>query len=251
MGKLDGRVAFVTGGASGIGKAQAIRFGQEGATLVVADLDESGARAVADAITGAGGQAIGVRVDVTDDDSVAAAVSAALDAYGRIDILSNTAGMFDNFAQTLDTDRKLWDAVVAVNLTGIYTVTNAVLPHMIAAGGGVVLNIASGAGLRGGGGGAAYTSSKHAVVGYTRQLAAGYGRQGIRVNAIAPGLIDTPMVAHFSHDEDTQAGLRQQPAGRLGQPEDIAKAALFLVSDDADFIHAVTLPVDGGLIETL
>ncbi|MEN0135717.1 MAG: glucose 1-dehydrogenase [Rhodococcus sp. (in: high G+C Gram-positive bacteria)] len=251
MGKLDGRVALVTGGASGIGRAQAVLFAREGATLVVADRDAAGAHEVAAEIEGGGGKAVGVVMDVTDEDSVTAAVSVAVDAYERIDILSNTAGMFDNFAQTLDTDRKLWDAMLAVNLTGIYTVTNAVLPHMIAAGRGVIVNIASGAGLRGGGGGAAYTSTKHAVVGYTRQLSAGYGNQGIRVNAIAPGLIDTPMVASFSKDEDTLAGLLQQPAGRLGKPEDIANAALFLVSDDADFIHAVTLPVDGGLVETL
>ncbi|GCE45031.1 3-oxoacyl-[acyl-carrier protein] reductase [Rhodococcus wratislaviensis] len=251
MGKLDGRVALVTGGASGIGKAQAVLFAQHGATVVVADRDESGARVTAGVIEVAGGNALGVAMDVTDDDSVTAAVSAAMSSYGRIDILSNTAGMFDHFAQTLDTDRKLWDAMLAVNLTGIYTVTNAVLPHMITAGKGAIINIASGAGLRGGGGGAAYTSTKHAVVGYTRQLSAGYGKQGIRVNAIAPGLIDTPMVASFSKDEETLTGLRQQPAGRLGKPEDIANAALFLVSDDADFIHAITLPVDGGLVETL
>ncbi|MFJ8816569.1 SDR family NAD(P)-dependent oxidoreductase [Amycolatopsis thermoflava] len=251
MGKLENRVAFVTGGASGLGKAQAVRFAEEGAKVVVADRNEQGAMEVAGIITAEGGAAKGVAVDVTDADSVAAAVAAALDAFGRIDILSNTAGLFDQFKPTLDTDPATWDAVVAVNLTAVYTVTNAVLPHMIAAGRGVVLNIASGAGLRGGGGGAAYTSTKHAVVGYTRQLSADYGNQGIRINAIAPGLIDTPMVAHFSHDEDTLANLRRQPAGRLGRPSDVANAAVFLVSDDADFIHAVTLPVDGGLVETL
>jgi 3-oxoacyl-[acyl-carrier protein] reductase len=241
----------VTGGASGIGKAQAVLFAREGATLVIADRDEAGAREVAADIEAGGAKAVGVLMDVTDEETVTAAVSTGVNTYGRIDILSNTAGMFDNFAQTLDTDRALWNSVLAVNLTGMYTVTNAVLPHMIAAGKGSIVNIASGAGLRGGGGGAAYTSTKHAVVGYTRQLSAGYGRQGIRVNAIAPGLIDTPMVAAFSSDADTLAGLRQQPAGRLGKPEDIANAALFLVSDDADFIHAGTLPVDGGLVETL
>lgn len=251
MGKLDDRVALVTGGASGIGKAQAILFAQEGATVIAADLDEVGAREVAAEIEASGGRALGVAIDVTDEDVVAAAVSTVVHTYGRIDILSNTAGMFDDFTQTLDTNRKLWDLVLAVNLTGIYTMTNVVLPHMIAAGHGTIVNIASGAGLRGGGGGAAYTSTKHAVVGYTRQLSAGYGNQGIRVNAIAPGLIDTPMVASFSNTEDAVAGLRQKPAGRLGTPLDVANAALFLVSDDSDFIHAVTLPVDGGLVETL
>ena len=122
---------------------------------------------------------------------------------------------------------------------------------MLANGGGKVVMIASGAGLMGGGGGAAYTSTKHAVIGYTRQLAAGYGKQGIRANAIAPGLIDTPMVADISHTEETTTWLGTQPGQRLGRPEDIANAALFLVSDESDYIHAVTLPVDGGLISTL
>ncbi|WP_063043832.1 SDR family NAD(P)-dependent oxidoreductase [Nocardia pseudovaccinii] len=251
MGKLEGKVAFVTGGASGIGRAQAVRFAQEGARLVVADMDGAGAREVADRITSDGGKAVGVAVDVANEDAVAAAVSAAVDAYNRIDILSNTAGVFDHYAQTLEADRKLWDSVLAVNLTGLYLVTNAVLPHMLANGGGVVVNIASVAGLFGGGGGAAYTSTKHAVVGYTRQLSAGYGHQGIRVNAIAPGAIDTPMTANVSHTAEVQAWMQQQPARRLGTPEDVATAALFLVSDEADYIHAVTLPVDGGLAGTL
>lgn len=250
MARLVNKVAFITGGGSGLGRAQAQRFAKEGAAVIVADLNGEAAEAVAAEITGAGGKAMGLATDVTDAGSVAAAVAAALAAYGRIDILSNTAGAFDGFMQTLETSPELWDRVIAVNLTGLYIVTNAVLPQMIANGKGVVLNIASGAGLRGGGGGAAYTTVKHGVVGYTRQLSAAYGHQGIRVNAIAPGLIDTPMTAGFSHEQSAQAMVQAQPAGRIGCVEDIANAALFLVSDEADFIHAVTLPVDGGMVET-
>ncbi|MBP2297252.1 SDR family NAD(P)-dependent oxidoreductase [Azospirillum rugosum] len=251
MKRLEGKSALITGGASGLGRAQAIRFAEEGAAVAIADINAEKAHAVADEITSGGGTAIAVSIDVTDEKSVIAAVQSTINAFHRIEILSNTAGAFDNFAQSLDTSRELWDKIVAINLTSLYLVSNAVLPHMIANGRGVVLNITSGAGLRGGGGGAAYTSTKHGVVGFTRQLAAAYGHKGIRVNAIAPGLIDTPMVAHFSSDAGTKAGLSAKPAGRIGTAQDIANAALFLVSDEADFIHAVTLPVDGGLVEIL
>jgi 3-oxoacyl-[acyl-carrier protein] reductase len=251
MARLEGRTAFITGAASGLGKAQALRFAQEGARIVAADLNEKGAAETAAEIRQAGGEAIGVVIDVTDEASVAAAVQRGLAEFGLIDTLSNTAGMFDGFAQLLETDKRRFDRVLDVNLDGMFNVSKALLPHMIEHGKGVIVNIASGAGLRGGGGGIAYTASKHGVVGFTRQLAAAYGRDGIRVNAIAPGLIDTPMVADFSGTEETQAGLKAQPGGRLGRPEDIANAALFLASDEADFIHAVTLSVDGGLVDTL
>lgn len=250
MGRLEGRTAFITGAASGIGKAQALRFAQEGARIISADLNEEGAKATAAEIVAKGGQAIAVGVDVTDSDSVEAAVAAAIEEFGTIDTLSNTAGMFDQFVQLLETSRSAFDRVLDVNIDGMFNVTKALLPHMIETGKGVVVNIASGAGLRGGGGGIAYTTSKHAVVGFTRQLAASYGAEGIRVNAIAPGLIDTPMVADFSATEETQAVLLAQPSGRLGRPDDIANAALFLVSDEADHIHAATLSVDGGHVDT-
>jgi 3-oxoacyl-[acyl-carrier protein] reductase len=250
MARLEGRTAFITGAASGLGKAQAVRFAQEGARIVAADLNEEGAKATAAEIVAAGGTAIGTLIDVTDEDSVQRAVDAALEEFGTIDTLSNTAGMFDNFAQLPDTDREAFDRVLRVNLDGMFNVTRALLPHMIEQGRGVIVNIASGAGLRGGGGGIAYTTSKHGVVGFTRQLAAAHGGQGVRVNAIAPGLIDTPMVSAFSSDADTVAGLAAQPGGRLGRPEDVANAALFLASDEADFIHAATLSVDGGQVDT-
>lgn len=251
MARLQDRVAFITGAGSGIGRGQARLFANEGASVIVADLDGDKAEAVAQEVRASGGRAVAVTVDVTDTESVAAAVARGNDEYGVIDILSNTAGMFDDFAQSLDTPMTLWDKVVAVNLTSMLIVCNAILPQMMEKGAGAVVNIASGAGLRGGGGGAAYTSTKHGVIGFTRQLAVGYGPHGIRVNAIAPGLIDTPMVADFSSLPETHEGLAQQPAGRMGRVEDIAYAALFLVSDESDFIHAVTLPVDGGLINTL
>jgi 3-oxoacyl-[acyl-carrier protein] reductase len=251
MRRLDGKVALVTGAASGIGRAQALLFAREGARVIAADRDGAGAAQVVSEIESAGGSGLAVEMNVSSAESVRAGVGAATTAFGRIDILSNTAGLFDHYSQALDTSRELWDGLIAVNLTGVHLVTTAVLPVMLEHGDGRIVTIASGAGLRGGGGGAAYTSTKHAVVGYTRQLAAGYGKQGIRANAIAPGLIDTPMVADITQTSETQAWMATQPGQRLGRPEDIANAALFLVSDESDYIHAVTLPVDGGLVNTL
>jgi 3-oxoacyl-[acyl-carrier protein] reductase len=250
MSRLQGRTAFITGAASGLGRAQALRFAQEGARIVAADLNEAGAVATAEEITSGGGTAIGVRIDVTDPDSVAAAVATAIAEYETIDTLSNTAGMFDGYAQLAETEKALFDKVLSVNLDGMFNVTKALLPHFLERGRGIVVNIASGAGLRGGGGGIAYTTSKHGVVGFTRQVSASYGAQGIRVNAVAPGLIDTPMVADFSSGEAAEQMLRSNPGQRLGRPDDVASAALFLVSDEADFIHAATLPVDGGMVDT-
>jgi len=250
MQRLENRTALITGAASGIGKAQALRFAQEGARIVVTDLDGAGAKRVAQEITAAGGRAMATAMDVTDVESVAAAVRQGLDEYGVIDTLSNTAGYFDSFVQLGETDRALFDKVMGVNVTGIFNTTKALLPHMLANGKGVIVNIASAAGLRGGGGGIGYTTSKHAVIGFTRQLAAAYGGQGIRVNAIAPGLIDTAMVADFSRSEKLQARMAAKPAGRMGRVEDVSNAALFLVSDEADFIHATTLSVDGGGADT-
>jgi 3-oxoacyl-[acyl-carrier protein] reductase len=251
VARLQGRTAFITGAASGLGRAQALRFALEGARVIAADLDEPGAQRTATDIRAAGGEATAVHIDVTDEASVAAAVRAGLEEFEAIDTVSNTAGMFDGFTQLLEADRVGFDRVLAVNLDGMFNVSKALIPQMIERGGGVIVNIASAAGLRGGGGGVAYTTSKHGVIGFTRQLAAAYGRQGIRVNAIAPGLIDTPMIAEFVDTNAAQRGLRARPAGRLGRPEDIANAALFLVSDEADFIHATTLCVDGGQVDTL
>ena len=172
-----------------------------------------------------------------------------MEQLGRINILSNTAGLLDDTNQVLETSPELWDRVLATNLTGLFNTSKAFIPHMLRHGGGVILNISSGAGLRGGFGGAAYTASKHGVVGFTRQLAAAYGPQGIRAVGIAPGLIDTPMVSRFTSDPVFIERAARRPAGRIGTPEDIANAALFLVSDEASFIHGVTVPVDGGRSE--
>jgi 3-oxoacyl-[acyl-carrier protein] reductase len=245
--RLDGKVAFITGAASGIGRAQAIRFAREGASVIVADLTQAGVDAVVATITAEGGDALGVVVDITDEASVARGVDAAIAKYGRITTLCNTAGVFDELVQTLDTPRALWDKLLTVNLTGLFLMTNAVLPHLIDNGGGVVLNMASGAGLRGGGGGAAYTTTKHGIVGYTRQLSAAYSPQGIRSVALAPGAVNTPMIAAILQQSQQAQDIVASVAGPgIAEPEDIANASVFLVSDEAAFINGVILPVDSG-----
>jgi 3-oxoacyl-[acyl-carrier protein] reductase len=248
--RLEGRTAFITGGASGLGRAQAIRFAQEGAQVVVADLNEEGAKSVVAEIEAAGGEAIAVSLNVADAESVKTAVERAIERFGKIDVLSNTAGIFDGAAQLGDAALESFRKVFQVNVDGMFSVSKAVLPHMLELGKGSIINFSSNAGLRGGAGGIAYTTSKHAVIGFTRQMAAAYGKQGIRVNAIAPGMIQTPMAGDFVHTPEGKALFEAQPAGRLGQPEDIANAALFLASDESDFIHAVTLSVDGGMVDT-
>jgi 3-oxoacyl-[acyl-carrier protein] reductase len=246
MKRLEGKGAFVTGGGSGIGRAQARRFAREGAAVIVADINEAAAASVAAEIRDQGDVAFPVRLDIADTNDIGRAVTAALKSVQHIHILSNTAGVYDGGAHTLDTSTELWEKVFAVNITGMFQMTKALLPHMIANREGVILNISSGAAFIGGAGGTSYTVSKHAVVGFTKQLAAEYGHRGIRAIGIAPGLIETPMVANLTADPNFVAAVRKRPAGRVGTPDDIANAALYLVSSEADYIHGVTVQVDGG-----
>lgn len=251
--KLQNQVALITGAASGLGKAQAILFAKEGASVIVADTNLQGAEETVKAIQSVGGDAIAVQVDITSEESINQLVEKSLQKYSKISILSNTAGMFDQYTPLLDTSFELWSKVLDINISGIFRLTKAVLPVMIQNKYGIVINVASGAGLIGGGGGVAYTSSKHAVVGFTRQLNAEYGKQGIRSNAIAPGLIETPMVSKTIESKDSalMETLKKLPAGRHGQPDEIASVALFLASDDSRYIYGAIIPVDGGLLSTL
>lgn len=251
--KLENQVALITGAASGLGKAQAILFAKEGAKIIAADLNLEGAEKTAEEIRNNGGNAIGVQVDVADENSVLSMVKVAIAAYGKISILSNTAGIFDNYTSLLDTTFEQWEKYLDINISSLFRVTKAVLPGMIANHYGIIINMTSGAGLIGGGGGIGYTSSKHAVVGFTKQMNADYGKQGIRANAIAPGLIETPMVKAMIDNKDSgiMETLKKLPAGRHGQPDEIANTALFLASDDSRYIYGAVIPVDGGLLSTL
>lgn len=246
---LSGKVALVTGGGSGIGRATCVRMAQAGAAVMCADIDAEGAKVTAERINGEGGRAASLQLDVTDESAVAKSLQQTEDALGGFDILFNNAGIGANdYERTLD-----------VNLNGVYYGLRHGAEVLAARGGGAIVNTASIAGLQGlvtplpmgpamvEGGGIAYIASKHAVVGMTRQYAVSYGERGVRVNAVAPGYIDTPMTEQLRDGSVIQAGYEAlHPMGRLGRPEEIADAVVFLSSDRASFITGHILPVDGG-----
>lgn len=247
MRRLEDKVAVVTGAGRGIGRAIAGQFGREGAHVICCDLDPAAAQAAADAIGAAGGSAVAIAADVADRASVAALAEQALAAFGRVDVVCNNAGILDDFAPLGETSDALWDRVIAVNLTGPFTVSRAFLPHMLERGSGTFVNIASMAGLVAQAGGTAYTVSKHGVIGLTRQVSADYGQRGIRANAICPGSIDTELSREFLKDApEVQQIVDSVPAGRMGRPEEIAELATYLASESSAFIHGAAMVIDGG-----
>jgi len=243
--RLKDKVALVTGGASGIGRATAELFAREGARVAVADYSPDGRNTV-QAIENAGGEAIFVPVDVSDSGQVAKMVEAALQAYTRIDILFNGAGILF-YGTVLDTDEQAWNRVLSINLTGTYLCCRAVVPHMIRQGGGSIINVASTVGAHDACANAvAYVTSKGGVTLFTKAMAIDHARQGVRVNALVPGATDTPMIRKALTPEALEALAASQPIGRLGRPEELAKAVLFLASDDASFVTGTAMYVDGG-----
>ncbi|PID24515.1 3-oxoacyl-ACP reductase [Sporosarcina sp. P7] len=240
-----GKTVLVTGAASGIGQAQARAFLENGANVFAFDINEGGLSELQQEYPSQFAYTIG-SVSVKND--VAHAVKEACKVFDKIDILLNTAGVLDGFAKTLDTDEALWDKIMDTNVKGTYFMTNEILPHMIARKSGIIVNMASIAGLVAGGGGAAYTASKHAIIGYTKQLDMDYCREGIRANAIAPGAIQTPMnQADFAGDGKMAKWVAEEtPAGRWAQPSEVASLTLYLASSAADYIHGTVVPIDGG-----
>jgi NAD(P)-dependent dehydrogenase (short-subunit alcohol dehydrogenase family) len=249
-GVLAGKVALITGGASGIGRATALLFAREGAAVSVVDLDGISGQAVAQTIVDRGGQVIFLRCDVSLAADCQRAVQQTVDELGGLDILLNNAGIIRR-ATVLETSEEEWDRVMAVNVKSVFLLSKYAIPVMAQAGGGVIINTASGWGLVGGRNAVSYCASKGAVVNMTRAMALDHGEQNIRVNCICPGDTDTPMLRREAQQlgEPTErflAGAAQRPLGRIGRPEDIAQAALYLASDGSSFVTGAALVVDGG-----
>lgn len=245
--EYKGKTVFVTGAASGIGRAQAIAFLENGANVFGFDLNEKPLIELKNQFPTQFFYDIG---SVSHKERVQIAVKNAITHFGTIDILLNTAGILDGYAKTLETDEALWDEVMNTNIKGTYFVTNVVLPMMIDKKSGTIINMASIAGLVAGGGGAAYTASKHAIIGYTKQLDYDYCRKGIRANAIAPGAIQTPMNKEDFEGDGKMAKwvANETPAGRWADPSEVANLTLYLASDVASYIHGAVIPIDGGWI---
>ncbi len=240
-----GRVALVTGAGSGIGRATAALFAARGGAVVAADLDEAAARETAAAVRAAGGRAEGVRCDVTSADEVTDAVEQARRRFGRLDIVVHCAGIL-RIAPLEETAEKEWAEVLSVNLTGAFLVTRAALRALRAQGGGAIVHIASRAALRAKEGHGAYSAAKAGILQLTQMAALEGAPHGIRVNCVCPGFIDTPMTRGGYDAGAVESWSRVCPLGRAGTPEDVARAMLFLASDEAAFITGVALPVDGG-----
>lgn len=245
---FDGQVALVTGGASGMGWAAARGFADNGAAVVIADLRREAVDTAARTLTEAGHRALGVVCDVTDEAQAAAAVRAAVEAFGRLDMAFNNAGIQAPPADAADETAADFDAVNAVNLRGIWAAQKHELRQMRRQGSGSIVNNSSLGGLVGLPERAAYHASKHGVIGLTKSAAVEYAPRGIRINAVCPGVVETPMVADMLEGQaEAMAGImQQQPIGRLGTAEEVAAAVLWLCSSAASFVVGVALPVDGG-----
>ena len=245
------RVALVTGGGSGIGAATVRQLAAAGFAVVVADRDADGAAAVVDAVTAAGGDAVAQLVDVRDTASVQAMVAAALDRYGALHVAVNSAGVSEDLADFAELPWAQWERTIDVNLSGTFRSMQAEIPAILGSGGGAIVNVSSVAGLIGFPGNPSYVASKHGVIGLTKTAALEFARKGLRVNAVCPSMVETPMLAAFTGDEATMKAMaRMSPMGRLATADEVAATIVWLSSDAASYVTGQAVAVDAGATAT-
>lgn len=248
-GRFAGKVAFITGAGSGIGRATAVAFAAEGADVVITGIDPDGNAETERRVADHGGRALTLRCDVTRSDDIADALDRTIETFGRLDVAFNNAGVDQPSAPLADIDEADWDRLMDVDLRGVFLCMKHEIPHMVRNGGGAIVNASSGAGVIGIRGQSAYAAAKHAVIGLTKSAALDYAADGLRINAICPGIIETPMMDRFSGG--TPGGrarvIALEPAGRMGSPEEVASAVLWLCSDLGSFAVGHAMVVDGGM----
>ena len=251
-GSYAEKVAFVTGAAGGIGRATALAFAREGASVVVSDISEQNVRDTARRIEELGERALAVACDVTRSEDVKAALDETIETFGRLDVAFNNAGVENEVKPMADVTEEEWDRIVAINLRGVFLCMKYEVPLMLEQGGGAIVNTSSGAGVKGFEGQAAYVAAKHGVVGLSKAAAVDYAPQNIRINAVCPGIIDTPMMDRFGggtpegKERELASAAAAQPIGRAGKSEEIAAAVVWLCSDAASFVVGDAMIVDGG-----
>lgn len=248
MGRLDGKITIITDATEGLGEAQALAMSGEGAGIVCMGRTQRAVDSIVSRIRDSGGDAAGCLANVEDVDDCKQTAAFAARHYGKIDVLCNSYNLFDGFKNSLDQTEEGWDKLFSVNVLGVFHMCNAVLPYMLENSGGVILNMSAIAAQTGGAGGAAYTASRHAVAGYTKQLCVDYAARGIRANAIAAGTIMSPIVEEIFKNDPTERETiyHKIPAKRLGEPSELAAMSVFLASDEAAWIHGAIIPFDGG-----
>lgn len=243
--RFTSKIVFITGAASGIGHAAALAFAQEGAQVAILDRSADALKTVETAIQDLGGNVLSISCDISSPDQVKAAIKQVIDHFGRLDVAFNNAGVENKATPVHEIELAEWDRILNINLRGTFTCMKYELAQMVKQGGGVVVNTSSGAGIRGVAGGAAYAASKHAIIGLTRSAALDYAKDNIRVNAVLPGNIETPMMNRFTNGE-LQKAIDLEPVGRLGKPEEIAEAVLWMASDLGGFVTGASTVIDGG-----